>query len=44
MVQAIAVKGNKKGLRDDALKKAIDEYKERLDGNGRTRAESHEDL
>ena len=43
MVEALAVKSNKKGLKDEALKKAVDEYRERLDGNGKTRAEAHDE-
>ena len=43
VVEALTVKGNKKGLRDEALKKAVDEYRERLIGNGKTRAEAHDE-
>ena len=37
---ALCIKGNKRGLRDAALKKAVDEYQERLAGAGKTRAEA----
>ena len=40
---ALCIKGNKRGLRDAALKKAVDEYKERLAGGGKTRAEAYEE-
>ena len=44
VIEALTIKSNKKGLRDEALKKAVDEYRERLDGNGKTRAENLEDF
>ena len=39
MVTTLLVKGNKQGLRDEALKKGLDEYRERLESGGQTKVE-----
>ena len=35
----LLLKGNKMGLRDEALKKGLDEYRERLKSGGQTKEE-----
>ena len=42
MVTTLLVKGNKMGLRDEALKKGLDEYRERLESGGQTKVESED--
>ena len=42
MVTTLLVKGNKQGLRDEALKKGLDEYRERLESGGQTKVESED--
>ena len=39
MVTTLLIKGNKQGLRDEALKKGLDEYRERLESGGQTKVE-----
>ena len=43
VAHALIVKGNKKGLRDHALKVAFEEYQQRLAGGGKTNAEAFEE-
>ena len=38
----LLLKGNKMGLRDEALKKGLDEYRERLESGGQTKVESED--
>ena len=42
MVTTLLVKGNKMGLRDEALKKGLDEYRQRLESGGQTKVESED--
>ena len=43
VLSVLTAKGNKQGLRDEALKKAVDEYRERLAGDGKTFAEQQDE-
>ena len=43
MVTNLIVKDNKQGLQDKALKKGLDEYRQRLESGGKTKEESEYD-
>ena len=45
MLKTLVVKGNKAGLKEEALKRTLDDYRQRLRGEGKTEAEARvEDL
>ena len=43
MVTTLLIKGNKQGLQDKALKRGLDEYRQRLESGGKTKEESEYD-